>query len=351
LIKFDFNKKGGYAFFCNNNKMSYIKALLIVFSLCSMAYAQDAKQMHETAKAFMKQGDYSNAILVLTRATELEPGNIAFTKDLALSYYFHNDYNKALEVIKPLTERDDADEQSFQIAGSIYKTLNLPKDAEKVYRKGLRQFPQSGPLYNDLGEIMWTQQDYDAIKEWKKGIEKDPAYSKNYYNAAKYYYLSTDKIWSILYGEIFLNMEPFSSKTPEIKDLLLESYKKLYLDITLAKDREYNRFETTFLQFMNKQSTIAGAGINPETLTMIRTRFILDWFNENKRPGFKLFDYQRQLLQEGLFDAYNQWIFGSAQNLSSFQNWINSHPDEYAAFTAFQKSRVFKVPAGEYYQK
>jgi len=299
----------------------------------------------------MKQGDYSNAILVLNRAIELQPSNIALTKDLALSYYFHNDFNKAIEIIKPVLERTDADDQSFQIAGNIYRSLNLQKDAEKVYKRGLKQFPESGPLYNDLGEIMWAQKDFDAIKEWEKGIEKDPSYPKNYYNAARYYYLTTDRIWSILYGEIFLNMEPFSNKTPEIKDLLLESYKKLYMDINPGQSREYNRFETAYLQSMSRQSAVAGSGINPETLTMIRTRFILDWFNENKRPGFKLFDYHRQLLQEGLFDAYNQWIFGSAQNLSSFQNWINSHPDEYAAFTAFQKSRVFKIPSGEYYQK
>lgn len=325
-----------------------LRLLLIVFSFGSIAYAQDAKQMHETAKTFMKQGDYPNAILVLNRALELEPMDIGLTKDLALSYYFHIDYNKALEVIKPLLERDDADDQSFQVAGNIYKSLNMPNEAEKVYRKGLKKIPGSGPLFNELGEVMWNQKDFDAIKEWEKGIEIDPSYPKNYYNAAKYYYLNTDKIWSILYGEIFLNMEPFSNKTPEIKDLLLESYKKLFMDANLEKSKEYNRFETAYLQSMNRQSPVAGAGINPETLTMIRTRFILDWFNENKRPGFKLFDYQRQLLQEGLFDAYNQWIFGSAQNLSSFQNWINSHPDEYAALSAFQKNRVFKIPVGEY---
>jgi len=65
---------------------------------------------------------------------------------------------------------------------------------------------------------------------------------------------------------------------------------------------------------MNKQSLVASYGINPETLTMIRSRFILDWYNTNgdKLP-FKLFELQRQLLQEGMFDAYNEWLFGSVQ--------------------------------------
>jgi tetratricopeptide (TPR) repeat protein len=328
-----------------------LRALIFISCFFPAAYAQDAAQMHETAKSFMKQGDFPNAILVLNRAITLDPADISLTKDLSLSYYFHNENNKALEVIKPLIEGEEADDQCYQVAGNIYRAMNLPKEAEKTYKKGLKKYANNGGLYNDLGEVMWEQKDYDAIKEWEKGIEKDPSYSKNYYNAARYYYMSTDKIWAILYGEVFVNMEPFSNRTPEIKDLILESYKKLFIETTLGKDKEYSRFENAYLQSMNRQSVIASAGITPGTLTMIRTRFILDWFNEGKRPAFKLFDYQKQLLEEGLFEAYDQWLFGSAQNLSSFQNWINSHPDEYAAFTAFQKSRVFRIPYGEYYQK
>ena len=54
---------------------------------------------------------------------------------------------------------------------------------------------------------MWAQKSYEAIKMWEKGIEVAPSFSKNYFNASKYYYFSTDKVWSIIYGEIFLNME------------------------------------------------------------------------------------------------------------------------------------------------
>ena len=101
---------------------------------------------------------------------------------------------------------------------------------------------------------------------------------------------------------------------------------------------------------MNAQTGIASAGINTEILSMIRARFILDWFNSSNAPAFKLFNYQQQLLREGLFDAYNQWLFGSSQNLSAFQNWVNTHSEEYNAFLNFQKGRIFKVPTKEYYR-
>jgi len=327
-----------------------LPATLLLF--VQFSTAQSAKELQETGRSFMQQGDFTNAYLVLNRASTLEPNNIEITKDLALNYYFQKDFNKALDQIKPLLDREDADDQCYQIAGNIYKQMGQPKECEKLYKKGLKKMPQSGALYNDLGELLWDQKNYEAIKQWEKGIEVDPNFSKNYYNACKYYYFTTDKIWSILYGEVFVNMEPLSKNTPEIKSILLESYKKIFVDTDNVKEsKETGKFADAFLQTIKKQSLIASGGINPETLTMIRTRFILDWYHDYaaKYPS-RLFEYQRQLLQEGLFDAYNQWIFGTAQNLAAYQNWITTHSSDYNEFTRFQKGRMYKVPSGQYYR-
>lgn len=326
---------------------------LLISSVTITAMAQDAAELHETARTFMRQGDYSNAILVLNRAIKLQPNNIEIAKDLGLNYYFAKDFTKALDIYKPILDRVEADDQCFQVAGDIYLALDDAKECERVYKKGLKKFPESGPLYNELGELLWAQKDYSAIKQWEKGIETDPGFSKNYYNACKYYYFTTDKVWSILYGEIFLNIEPSSSTSPEIKNILLEGYKKLFADADLEKNNtDKNSFVQAFVQTMNKQSALAATGINAESLTMIRTRFILDWFTgfENKFP-FKLFELQRQLLQEGMFEAYNQWIFTAAYNLPAYQNWIILNATEYNELSRFQKGRIFKIPAGQYYHK
>ncbi len=318
--------------------------------LCTMALqAQSAKELHETARTFMQQGDYANAVLVLNRAAALEPGNIDITKDLAFTYYLQKENTRALDIIKQVLDKDDADDQCYQVAGNIYKQMGLPKDCEKLYRKALKKFPESGPLYNDFGELLWAMQDYSAIKQWEKGIEMEPAFSKNYYNACKYYYLTANRTRSILYGEIFVNMEPTGNRTPEIKNIVLESFKKLFT-ADEAASTEQGKFEQAFVQTMMKQNSIATSGITAETLTMIRTRFVLDWYNQfaGKYP-YRLFELHRQLLQEGLFDAYNQWLFGAIQNLSAYQNWVNMHSTEYNEFSRYQKSRIFKIPKGQYY--
>lgn len=323
-----------------------------LLSVSAIGQTQTTAQLQETARSFMKQGDYANAVLVLNRAKQQDPNSIPVTKDLAMSYYYQGDNPKALETINTVIDREEIDDQTYQIAGMIYRRSDLQKDAEKMYRKALKKFPESGPLYNELGELLWDQKNFDAIKQWEKGIEMDPSYSKNYYNAAKYYYLTPDKVWSLLYGEIFINMEPLSNKTPEMKQILLNGYKKLFADANVEKSiTDKTPFVKAIAKEINDQSGIASEGINTETLTMIRTRFILSWFgNGEQKFKYRLFSYQQQLLREGLFDAYNQWIFGSAQNLTSYQNWVNTNNKTYEEFLSFQKGRIFKVPAGEYYK-
>ena len=193
-----------------------------------------------------------------------------------------------------------------------------------------------------------------AIDHWEKGIQIDPAFSGNYYNAALYYFYTKDKVWSLIYGEIFVNMESLTQRGVAMKELLLKGYKeKLFAEADLMKGEENNKsdFAKAFLQAMNKQSSLVSKGVTTATLTMIRTRFILDWYETNaaKFP-LRLFDYQQQLLREGMFEAYNQWLFGTAENLTAYDNWTKTHLDEYKGFTAFQKTRVFRVPPGQYYQ-
>ncbi len=326
----------------------------LALSIATLAQPEDVKTLHETARNFMRSGDFNNAVLVLTRALQQDKNNLEMQKDLAMSYYLKRDYAKALEGVEALVNRADADVQTFQIAGNVYKALEEIKECDKLYKKGLKKFPKSGPLYSEYGELLWASKDFSAVQQWEKGIQNDPAYSGNYYNAALYYFYTKDKVWSLVYGEIFVNMESLSPRGASMKQLLLQGYKeKLFAQPDLMQGEEKNKseFAKAFLQNMAKQATVANKGISIETLTMIRSRFILDWYQTNatKFP-FRLFDFQRQLLQEGMFEAYNQWLFGPVDNLAAYDNWTKTHAEDYTAFNNFQKSRIFKMPPGQYYQ-
>jgi tetratricopeptide (TPR) repeat protein len=324
--------------------------LLVLGFNYNYVQAQSVAELQSTAKTFMKQGDYTNAIVILNKCVEKEPKNTSVGKDLALSYFYSQNNIKALEIIKSVLESNDADDQCFLIAGNIYKYLEQPKESEKTFKKGVSKFPNSGPLYNELGEMQIANKDRDAIKNWEKGIKADPSYGKNYYNAARFYFFDKDFIWSTIYGEIFINMEPNNPKSAEIKRMLLDGYKLLFAENIAAKESKKNDFEKAYLTCLKKQEQIISYGITTESIFMLRTRFILDWYNTNSNPEYKLFDYQQQLLKNGLFGAYNQWVFGIAENVVAYQNWTKTNADEYKAFADFQKTRLFKMPLGQYYK-
>src|SRR5579863_189588 len=334
--------------------IQYMKKLLFLIGLflsLNDCFAQPVDSLHRIARQFMRTGDYPNAIIVLTNALKKDPSNIELEKDLTFSYYLQRNYSAAIESGRKLIERNDADEQCYQILGMAYKAIDEKKQADKMYKQGIKKFPSSGELYNEYGEMLWVEKDAEAIKFWEKGIEVDPNYSSNYYNASRFYYYTYDKVWSLIYGEIFINMESYSKRTPEIKSLLVDGYKKLFTDLKSPKSVSKNPFENAFLAVMTDQSPSVALGVTPESLNILRSKFILEWFVKyaDKYP-FRLFEYQRQLLKEGLFDAYDQWAFGAASGLAAFQMWTAQHTDDYNRFIYFQKGRVFKIPAGQNYR-
>lgn len=325
----------------------------------------DAQNLFLSSNNFIAKGDYSNAILVLNRAIQLAPDSLQYRQQLAYTYYLNQDYDRASGIIKPLLKKDEATVTTFQIGGDIYQAVKDLKGAEKLYKRGLRKFPGSGELDNELGQLYFNTSKYsDALRTWVRGIQADPGYSLNYYNAARMYYYSNDKVWAIIYGEVFINLESFTAHTAEIKGILLESYKKLFANPQALQgnlppmsgdksDRDRQTvldFRKAFLSTLAKNAAVITSGITPETLVMLRTRFLLDWNNFYRvYYPFALFDYQQALIQQGLFEAYNQWVFGPAANYGAFKNWTVLHKADYDRMINYLQDHPLKLLSGQFY--
>ncbi|HEX8316663.1 MAG TPA: tetratricopeptide repeat protein [Flavisolibacter sp.] len=326
-----------------------MKNLLFTIALFASvsSFSQNA---HETAYAFMKTGDHDNAILVLNKALQTDPENEQLTQDIALAYFYKKDFAQARTYAKKLIEKDDIDVASYQIAGTVFRALEEVKEADKMYKKAIKKYPSSGALYSEYGELLWSKNDEGAIAEWERGIQADPSYAGNYYHAATYYFFTKDKVWSLVYGEIFVNMEYLTERAREIKEQLLKAYKEKLFLANGEESKNTSPFAQAVYDTYQKQSSVTGRGLTVETLTMVRTRFILDWYkNYAEKFPFRLFDYQQQLIRTGMFEAYNQWLFGPIENLAAFDQWTRTNAEAYKKFTTFQRGRIFKMPQGQFY--
>lgn len=333
--------------------------------LCLFANAQslvgnstESRDLYANARSYLQKQDYANSIMVYHQAIQLEPNNLVYRRELAYVYMVANDLSKAEKMIHPLLKVDSADEETFQVACKIYSKMNRYDDAKEAINKGIDKFPQAGMLYAEKGELFTTQKKYkDASEAWEKGVEQAPAFHLNYYNLTKVYFFTKRYLWAIIYGESFVNMESFSSRTEEIKKLVFESYKLLISDLnSIALEGKVNRyenpksFEEACLSIFDNLRHVVTGGMNQNNLTMLRTRFLLDW---NKKYAIKypleLIDHQQQYILSGFYDCYNQWLFGRLDNEKQLSTWTQKNATLMNQFDTYFRSHKLLPKENQYY--
>ncbi len=322
---------------------------------CTATLAQDNKteatQLSTQARTYLTGGDYSNAILVFKQATVKDPYNLDYKRDLAYAYYLNGEMESAQKTITPVINSGNSDAQSFVIAGSILEGMNNFEDAKKVYKKGLRQYPEEGALYNAQGEMLARSGDNkSALESWVKGIDVSPNFYLNYYNAARTYDMLNQPFWAIFYGEIYVNLDPYSAKTTEAKRLILENYKRLFSSIDQYSKSNPQTFEARCLDLYRRLAPAMTGGVNVENLILMRSRFVLEWMQVHQQQfPYGLIEMQNSLMAKGYFDAYNVWLFGLQGDKKAYDAWMKENSGLMAEFLPFQKAHKFTLRSGENY--
>jgi tetratricopeptide (TPR) repeat protein len=319
------------------------------FLLASLSVsAQDAAEHYATARKFINKGKLDSASYYLGKALALSSDNLEMLEDLLYVQFLDRDFSKAISLGKNLIARPDAGIKTFQLTGMVYKEIADFKEAKKVYEKAQLKFPNSGVFYNEYADLLSQQnKTSEAIKQWEKGIEMDPGYSSNYFFAAKYYSENKNPAWALLYGETFVNIESLSERSKETRQMLTWLYQQISTPGFLTSAN--SPFAGAVVATFSKQPPIPRNDFSVQAVTLLRMNFIKSWKENAARFPFKLFEYHEQLIKEGLFDAYNQWLF-SSYNPEAYKAWMEANKEKQAAFQQFVGGRVYKVPAGQYYQ-
>lgn len=328
-------------------------ALLVLSSMPVLAQEEmsaDVRRMQESARTYLNRGDYANAIMMFSQAIRQAPSEVSLRRDLAYTYLLSGDSKKAKEIIDPVISSEAADEQTYQVASAVENALGNTGKAKRLLNEGLTKYSNSGLLYNSKGNILNTDKSTkDALEAYNAGIKAEPSYPMNYYNAAKIYYQNEDAAWALIYGEIYVNLDPTSPRTIEIKKMMIDAYRKLF---SPGKDEELPGFKAAakgesrtrsfsdiFKKLMMQSAPAISEGLNTENLVMLRSRFMLAYSKDYSiNYPFTLMSYQDKMLRDGVYDAYNQWLFGAVDNSQEFSLWVKVNSKEYAAFENWRKS-------------
>lgn len=346
-----------------------ILSILIVFALSNFSSAaQDnvsgAKTKANEAIKLMDQGRFEDAITLLNQAQELDPTEIAYPYEKAYAYYATEKYDKAIEVLEKLIILDNAPDMAFQLLGDAYDMTGKSAKALEIYDLGLVKYPASGLLYLEKGNLCMSAKQYDqALGHYEKGIEVDPKFPSNYYRAAILYSGSSERVWAVIYGEIFLNLEKNTKRTEEISKLLFDTYKEA---ITFPNDSSVSisfskggNISVEELKDTAKYKMPFGIGayepcmffsvefrstINLSTLNQIRTGFLNEYFKKGFNVSYPnvLFEYQKRVESAGHLEAYNYWLLLKGDK-DGFTKWVTANKDKWNSFKDWFSKNPLKL--------
>lgn len=348
--------------------LMYRKILFFIclfYSLNSIAQNEnwpnpEVGQLYEQAKEYQAKGAWKEAITQLQQAIQLAPDVALLRKDLSNCYNTVGNYAAAYSTIEPLAKSEQADEYTYYITGTALMGMGEKKKAKKTYEKGLKVFPYSGMLYHELGIYYQANKDPEyAITSWVSGIEGNPTYALNYYEAAKLYAQSNQPLWALLYAEQYIQLDRHSARSTEMRNVLFLTYTTLFNNMAaMASSTEKTpvvsphkiTFENAALEIFKQLTPVVADGITTDNLTMLRTRFVMEWMDRYmaKFP-FTLFAWQDQLLRDGQFEAYNQWLLGKVESEALYNSWTTFNADAIPALDAWLQKNKYNPVATDFY--
>lgn len=341
-----------------------VAVLLQLVSVVSPAQVSwptpEVENLYKEARQYHSNGNLREAIIRYQQAIQIAPDIVLLYRELAHAYYLAQGYDDAIKTLEPIIEQGQADAQTYAITAQSLVAIKETKKAKKLLREAIQKLPNAGSLYHEMG-LMYEHDNETvyALESWLDGIEKDPGYHINYYEAARMYMNTNKMVWTILYGEMFINMEQQTKRSYDTRAMLLEAYRRIFTSLATGDipkfgeagvGRSKNNFEELVYNTYIRLSPVMSDGYTTENLIMLRTRFIMDWtLNGAPEYPFSLFARHDDMIRNGYFDAYNQWLFGKVENAQQFEAWKKFHQNAIPQLESWLARNPYRPVSTDFY--
>ena len=351
---------------CMNVFCRYILSAILTLATAGAANAQtnwpspEVEHLYKQARDYHSQGNLREAIVRYQQAIQIAPDIVLLHRELAQAYYLAQGYDEAIATLEPIIKQNMADAETYKVMAQCLVAKRENKKAKKLLRDAITALPDAGTLYHQMGLVY--EQDNEmvyALESWLEGIEKAPGFHLNYYEAARTY-MNTDKpVWAILYGEIFVNIEQHTKRAYDTRNMILNAYRMLFTSLATGHIPKFGSgskgavgFEQAVYDTYIKLSPVVSDGYTTENLTMLRTRFIMDWtLQYAQQYPYSLFSRHDHMIRNGYFDAYNQWLFGKVENPQQYDAWTRFHQDAIPALEGWMRQYPIRPNEGEFYNE
>jgi len=340
--------------------------LATLFAVAQTAAEKAAANEREALK-YMDSGNYEKAADYYKDALKLSPDDMKYQYGLALAYYRAENYPKAIEFAEK-TLQNNPDLDCYRLLGNSYDLNNEYEKGMAILQKGFERFPANGALYLDMGVIeLIRNRPQQAIEHWEAGIKADPSFADNYFLAAQTYAGSDRKVWALLYGEAFMNLERGTARWDTMSHLLYHLCTGLLADSTYLQKgtlqlprTKTNGFEQAHLRvfdILRKNGMMSpdrakkadGTTNTLKLIGMVRKNFLEMWLQTfTLLYSNNLYANLRQMMDRGYLEAYNNWMF-SPVCTHDFLEWKAGNEAKYTDFINWFLENPLKVDVESYF--
>ena len=341
-----------------------------------------------TARALFEEGRVDGSIALLEDAVVRYPEHSIFSFELGRNAYYRggSPYDTmAFVLLDSVVALPDAKEMYYLELSSLYEMEGKVESALEVVENGLERFPRSGALLTKTGKLYFykKKEPEPALYYWNRAMRVAPGDPSSYFELARIYLHSDDLGWGLILGEIFLNLEPESARSMEIRNLLFRGYNDAVIvgykpgddkdsiirirafeprmwvhpgDDSLHGDFSFfyhhvldGAVHTSLIRFFERDtaSFVLPDRESVAMLSGVRRDFLRIWKSIERLErvyNMTLYRYQQQLQSAGLFEAYNyyllanpsvdeeiaEWDAVNGESIPKLKAWMKAHPYPYA---------------------
>ncbi|MBK8611604.1 MAG: tetratricopeptide repeat protein [Chitinophagaceae bacterium] len=335
----------------------HIGIILIFSLLLSGVYAQKAPLIDDFINQGIKlydKGDYADAIFRYKKALLMDSRSSRANYEIASTYLAAKDYENAVKHSDLVIEvNQEYTDQAYIVKGSAQDLMGKPLDAVKTYKKGIEKIKTNNLLFYNLALTHFKLKDYKETEEaLQQALTIDPYHASSHFLLALNMLFANQRVKGILALYNYLLLEPKQARTASALQTLEEEMQKgvtkaedKTTNITIPEKREKDEFSSAELLLdllASSNSNETNKGKSAQELFIENSNSLFNMLGELKKDkkGFWwdfYVDYFYTLasnkhteafcyyITQSKGDAYDIWLKDNMPKIEAFSTWYTGY--------------------------
>lgn len=335
--------------------MNKILVTLFFSFLIFSIHAQDSTE--EKIMALINEGvdlhdasDYNGAIAKYQEVLKIDSKNLLALAEIALTYHVTQEYSKCIDACKKAIKHHKKDKKLETVYVTYGNTLDIignTKKAKKIYKQGIKKFPNASMLYFNYGITLAKSGEIEkALDCFQKSSQLNPNHASSHYVQSL---IASDlrmRVPAILVGWRFLILEPTGERAKimqeGVSNLMKSSAKRngdqgitITLDALMVEGKKENDFSMVEMIIDLSGAIDLEEGVLEQTE---EEKFVekinkickmLSESNDSKKGFYweHFAPYFKELHDEGHTEAL-AYLIKLSSNEESIQAWMEQNGDK-----------------------